>query len=359
VNLAVVGVGLIGGSVGLAARERLGATVRGHDPAAGDRPVRAGAADTMAATLEQAVVDADAAFVCVPVGALETTVRAVLAAAPPGCVVTDVGSVKRPVVAAIGDERFVGGHPLAGAEASGVEHARGDLFAQATWYLTPTAATSGILLERLHRLLAGLGARPVALDAVDHDRVMAAVSHLPHVVANVLAGQAVRALEPGPAVGGPPTRLPRIGPSFRDATRVAGAHPALWREIYAANADALVAALDDAVARLQEARAHVAAGDLEALGAWQAQAAEDRRRLLDAALPGGAQAELRLAVPNRPGVVAELALTLGRAGVNIADLALAPSPDATTGEVALWVPAERAAEAAALVAPLALGPVRT
>jgi prephenate dehydrogenase len=90
----------------------------------------------------------------------------------------------------------------------------------------------------------------VALDAVDHDRVMAAVSHLPHVVANVLAGQAVRALEPGPAVGGPPTRLPRIGPSFRDATRVAGAHPALWREIYAANADALVAALDDAVARL-------------------------------------------------------------------------------------------------------------
>ena len=77
------------------------------------------------------------------------------------------------------------------------------------------------------------------------------------------------------------------------------------------------------MARLQEARAHVAAGDLEALGAWQAQAAEDRRRLLEAALPGGAQAELRLAVPNRPGVVAELALTLGRAGVNIADLARA------------------------------------
>ena len=355
-NVAVVGVGLIGGSVGLAARQRLGATVRGHDPGAGGRPVDAGAADAMTATLGEAVADADAAFVCVPVGALEATVRAVLAAAPATCVVTDVGSVKRPVVTAIGDERFVGGHPLAGAEASGVEHARGDLFAQATWYLTPTAATSGILLERLHRLLAGLGARPVALDAADHDRVMAAVSHLPHVVANVLAAQAVRALEPDPAH---PGRLPRIGPSFRDATRVAGAHPALWREIYAANADALVDALDDAVARLQEARAHVAAGDVEALGAWQAQAAEDRRRLLEAALPGGAQAELRLAVPNRPGVVAELALTLGRAGVNIADLALAPSPDATTGEVALWVPAERAAEAAALVAPLALGPVRT
>jgi prephenate dehydrogenase len=348
--VAVVGVGLIGGSVGLAARERLGATVRGHDPAGGERALRAGAVDVLAASVEQAVAGADAAFVCVPVGALRGVVAEVLAAAPPGCVVTDVGSTKRGVVAAADDERFVGGHPLAGAEAAGVAHARADLFDHAAWYLTPSPRTSGVLLERLHRLLTALGARPVAVDAETHDRVMAAVSHLPHVVANVLVGQAAAALED--------ERAPVIGPSFRDATRVAGAHPALWREIYAANRDALAAAIDGAVERLQAAREVVAAGDLDALGAWQARAGAERRALLDAGLAGGPQTEVRLAVPNRPGVVADLALTLGRAGINIADLALSPEPDGTTGEVALWVAAERAAEAAERVAPLALGPVR-
>jgi len=359
-NIAVVGVGLIGGSVGLAARSRLQATVRGLDVAGGERALAAGAVDRMAEDLPDALRDADAAFVCVPVGALAEVVRDVLAAAPAGCVVTDVGSTKRGVVRAIDDERFVGGHPLAGAEAAGVEHAREDLFEQAGWYLTPTATTSGILLQRLHRIITGLGARPVAVDADTHDRVMAAVSHLPHVIANVLVAQATSVLRGPPAEGSGRARgVPVIGPSFRDATRVAGAHPRLWREIYAANADALGEAIDAAVARLQEARAALAGGDVEALGAWQAAAGEDRRALLEAALAGGPLREVRLAVPNRPGVVAELALSLGRAGVNIADLALSPSPDGTTGEVALWVPAARAGEAAALCVPLALGPVRS
>jgi prephenate dehydrogenase len=359
-NVAVVGVGLIGGSVGLAARRRLGATVRGVDPAAGDRPVAAGAVDAMTGDLAEALEGADAAFVCVPVGSLPAVVADVLAAAPAGCVVTDVGSTKRAVATAVDDERFVGGHPLAGAEAAGVEHAREDLFDQAAWYLTPTGATSGILLERLHRILTGMGARPVAIDAESHDRIMAAVSHLPHIVANVLVGQAAAVLGGrAPERGARGSGVPVIGPSFRDATRVAGAHPRLWREIYATNADALAAAIDDAVQRLTAARAAVAAGDLEALEAWQAAAAEDRRALLEAGLAGGPLQEVRLAVPNRPGVVAELALSLGGAGINIADLALSPSPDGTTGEVALWVPADRAAEAATLSAPLALGPVRT
>ncbi|HSD79546.1 MAG TPA: prephenate dehydrogenase/arogenate dehydrogenase family protein, partial [Solirubrobacteraceae bacterium] len=338
-NVAVVGVGLIGGSVGLAARRRLGATVRGVDPAAGDRPLRAGAVDAMAGGLQEALDGADAAFVCVPVGALAGVVADVLAVAPPGCVVTDVGSTKRAVATATTDERFVGGHPLAGAEAAGVEHARADLFDQAAWYLTPTPATSGVLLERLHRLLTGLGARPVAIDAETHDRVMAAVSHLPHVVANVLVAQAAAVLGGGaPGRAAPASGVPVIGPSFRDATRVAGAHPALWREIYAANADALATAIDDAVARLRAVRALLEAGDLDALGAWQAAAGEDRRALLEAGLAGGPLRAVRLAVPNRPGVIAELALALGRAGINIADLALSPSADGTTGEVALWVP---------------------
>jgi prephenate dehydrogenase len=339
--VAVVGVGLIGGSVGLAARDRLGATVRGVDPCA-DAALARGAIDSAHHDLGDALDGAHAAFVAVPVDRLADTVRAVLAQAPQSCVVTDVGSTKRTVIDAAADPRFVGGHPLAGSEASGVEHARADLFDGATWYLTPSAATQGTLLERLHRLLTALGAQPAVIDADVHDRVMAAVSHLPHVLANVLIARASEAL------GG--ERPPATGPSFRDATRVAGANPELWGAIYDANRDALAVALDDALVDLQHVRDQLRAGS--DLTAWQERAGASRRALLEAGLGPGALHELRVAVPNRPGVIAEIALTLGRAGINIADMALSPSPDNSQGEIALWVAEGRAGEASGLVAGL-------
>ncbi|MGA2010969.1 MAG: prephenate dehydrogenase/arogenate dehydrogenase family protein [Solirubrobacteraceae bacterium] len=338
-RIAVIGVGLIGGSVALAARQRLDATVSGHDrsPAALTAALARGALDRACPSVAEAVADAQAVFVAAPVRALAGLVDAALAAAPADCVVTDVGSTKRAVVAAHADPRFVGGHPLAGAENAGVQHARADLFEHATWYLTPRPTTSGVLYERLHRLLAGLGAQPAAIDAETHDRVLAAVSHLPHVLANVLVSQAAATL----AAGG--ERLPATGPSFRDATRVAGAPSAIWTDIYLSNADAIVAEIDGALARLTTVRAALAAGDPGALTAWNDAAAEDRRRLLEAQLAGGELFELRASVPNRPGVIAQLALELGRAGVNITDMALYPAGDMSEGVVALWVAGDRAA----------------
>ena len=235
-RVAVVGVGLIGGSIGLAARQRLGAHVSGYDPSAGAREaaIARGAVIEACETVEAAVADADFAFVAAPVQVLAAAVGETLAAAGPDCVVTDVGSVKRAVVGAVDDPRFIGGHPLAGAETAGVEHARADLFTDATWYLTPTAITAGTAYERLHRLITRIGARPSAIEPDTHDVVMASVSHLPHVLANVLVAQAARVLS---AEG---ERLPATGPSFRDVTRVAGANSAVWGGIYRANADALV-----------------------------------------------------------------------------------------------------------------------
>ena len=208
--------------------------------------------------------------------------------------VTDVGSTKRAVAAAHADPRFVGGHPLAGAENAGVQHARADLFDGATWFLTPGAETSGILYERLHRLLRGIGAHPAAIDADTHDRILAAVSHLPHVFANVLVTQAAGTLSAGGE------RLPATGPSFRDATRVAGAPSAVWTDIYVSNRDALTAALDDAIARLSAVRDALAAGDAQAITAWNDAAADDRRRLLESQLAGGTLHELRASVPEPP-----------------------------------------------------------
>jgi prephenate dehydrogenase len=299
-RIGVVGVGLIGGSVALAARERIGAAVTGHDssPDALRAARHAGALDGSSADLAGAVSEADAIFVAVPVGSLNETVAAVLAAAPPDCVVSDVGSTKRAVVAANDDPRFVGGHPLAGAETSGVQFARADLFDGATWYLTPTATTSGLLYERLHRMLRSFGARPVAIDPDTHDAILAAVSHLPHVLANVLVSQAAQAL----AVGG--ERLPATGPSFRDATRVAGAPSTVWTDIYLSNRDALVDQIDETIARLSDVRSTLSDGSRDQISEWNDAAAADRRKLLEAHLAGGPLFELRVSVPNRPGVIA-------------------------------------------------------
>jgi len=351
VKLAVVGVGLIGGSVGLAARERLGAEVAGYDPAPGalEAALEVGAVDRAATGVEDALDGAEVAFVAAPVGALPAVIAEALAAAGDDCVVTDVGSTKRTVVDAVDDERFIGGHPLAGAANAGVRHARAELFAGATWYLTPTPRTRGTLYERLHRLLSALGARPAALDAETHDRMLATVSHLPHVLANVLVAQAARAR----TEEGQP--LPATGPSFRDITRVAGSNTAIWRDIYLANADALVEAIDDAMARLDTVRATLQSGDGAALAAWNDAARDDRRRLLEGDLAGGEVCELRVSVPNRPGVVAEVALALGKASINILDMALYPAPDRSSGYIVLWIAgAERTAQAEALVTGLGL-----
>ncbi len=345
-NLAVVGTGLIGGSVGMAARRRLGAHVRGTGRKA-PLGVELGALDEACTDLAGALHEADVAVVCAPVDVLPSLIAEVLSLAPAGCVVTDVGSTKRAVVAAAGeDERFVGGHPLAGAEVAGVEHAREDLFDGATWYLTPGRATSGVLLERAHRLVTGIGARPLVVDVDDHDRTMAAVSHLPHVLANVLVAQAAGAL------GG--ERMPATGPSFRDATRVAGANPGIWTGIYRSNREALLSQVDGAIEHLQRVRAALDSGDEAALNAWQATAAEQRSTLLEAGLAGGPVRELRAVVPNRPGMIADIALSLGRAGINITDMSLIPSPDHTRGRVDLWVAEDRAVEAIAVLTTLGL-----
>lgn len=355
-RIAVLGVGLVGGSIGLAARRRLGAEVVGFDPDPQtlERAAAAGALDERADTVAAAVAGAELVFCAAPVGALPELASEALAASSDAAAVTDVGSTKRGLVVAldgvVGAERFVGGHPLAGAATAGVENARADLFEGARWYLTPTERSSGLLSDRLQRAIADLGARPQAIDAETHDRLMATVSHLPHVIANVLAGQAAAALGAlagASAEAGASERLPDVGPSFRDTTRVAGANPPIWADIFASNSDAVASEVEAVAERLREAAELIRSGDAEAVAAWHGAARDDRRRLLEAGLAGGELHELRVAVRNRPGTVAEIALALGRAGVNIEDMALYPAPDMRSGAISVWVAGDDEAERAA------------
>jgi len=342
-RIAVLGVGLIGGSIGLAARRRLEAEVAGFDPDRDllERAAKLGAVDEAAESVAAAVERAELVFCAAPVTALPGLAAEALDAAREDCAVTDVGSVKRDVIAALGSEsRFVGGHPLAGAETSGVENARADLFEGARWYLTPTPRTGGLLYDRVQRAIAEIGARPQAIEAETHDRLMATISHLPHVLANVLVTQAATALDEEAE------HLPEVGPSFRDATRVAGANPAIWGDIFAGNREAVAAELDGVVARLAEAADLLRSGDRDAVAAWHEQAGRRRRELIETEIAGGPLHELRVLVPNRPGIVAEVAIELGRAGVNIEDMALYPTPDMTSGAITLYISGDEEAERA-------------
>jgi prephenate dehydrogenase len=237
VRIAVLGVGLIGGSIGLAAQDHVeDAEVVGfgRNPERLRSAVERGAIQRAAGSVEEAVEGAELCFACAPVGALPELVRAALDASGPDTLVTDVGSTKENIVGSTPDPRFVGGHPIAGAETAGVEHARADLFQDAVWYLTPHEQSGGLLYERLHRFVVDVGARPVAVDAARHDRLVAVFSHLPHVLANVLASQAAARLSEHSEA------LRQVGPSFRDMTRVAGANTAMWGDIYRANRAAIV-----------------------------------------------------------------------------------------------------------------------
>jgi prephenate dehydrogenase len=171
------------------------------------------------------------------------------------------------------------------------------------------------------------------------------------VLANLLVGQAAGALGEGSE------RLPAVGPSFRDATRVAGANSAIWTDIYLSNRDALIARIDDFVSRLGHVRAALENGDPQAVRSWNERARKDHETLLGAGLVGGKSGEtaieLRVSVPNSPGVIAEIALALGGAGVNILDMVLSPSLDNRQGVVALWIGGEQhAARARELIAEL-------
>jgi prephenate dehydrogenase len=281
-RLALLGVGLIGGSIGLAARGRAEAHVVGYDTdsSALADALRLGAIDEGAGDVSEAVARADVVFVAAPVGALADMVRAALAVAGPNCAVSDVGSTKQAIVQAIADERFVGGHPLAGAETAGVQQARADLFEDAAWYLTP-GGSAPWAVERMSALISALGAHPATIEAGVHDRLMARLSHLPHVLANVLVAGAARALErEREALGG---ELPAWAPSFRDATRVAGANTRMWVDIYLSNRDALIPTIDEAVGQLGAVRAALEDADAVALAAWNDRARSEREQVLDAA----------------------------------------------------------------------------
>jgi prephenate dehydrogenase len=317
-ELTIVGTGLIGASVGMAARST-GARVRGWDPEPDSLAAAAehGAVEPQP-SLGDALVGAELVVIAAPIAVLPELVKAVLAGTGEGQTVTDVGSTKSGVVqAAAGSPRFVGGHPLAGKEAHGAEHAAAGLFEGATWFLTPTGATSPVRYALVHGFVAELGAFPHAIEPAAHDELVALTSHLPHVLANVVVNQAgatrVEGHEP----------LANAAGSLRDMTRIAGANPRLWREIFLDNAEAVRASLAEHRRRIEEVEDALDRRDGEFIGAWIGEAAQNRRRMLEVAYgDAGALFRIQVHVADRPNVLAEITQAFGAARINIGDFEL-------------------------------------
>jgi prephenate dehydrogenase len=345
-RLAIVGTGLIGGSVGLAARGAGVAEVRGWDVDSDALAVAAerGAVEA-ASSLGDAVADAELALVAAPVAELPAQVAAVLEATGQGTTVTDVGSTKGVVTQAVSDERFIGGHPVCGSEAHGPAHASAELFRGATWFLTPDSTTNPERYRTLHGFVASLGAVPVAVDPQAHDRLVALTSHLPHALANVLLNQAgasrIDGHEPLAAAGG----------SLRDMSRVAGANPRIWVDIFLDNAEAVAGALAEHRRRVEQVEQALREGDAGFLARWIGEAAGNRRRLLaDAFEQPGELQRLRVHVPDRPGVLAGITQALGAERINIEDFELQHLSRERGGTLTLLVSGEdEAARAAAIL----------
>ncbi len=256
-KITIVGVGLLGGSLGLAIRQRrlakvVAGFVRRKTSVAECR--RLGAVDFATQDLARAVGGADLIILCTPLAQMHSLVNRMLPALDPGAVVTDVGSVKAgvarelaPLVARAG-ARFVGSHPMAGAEKTGVSAARTDLFVNAVCVVTPTPASDQGALRKVEQFWKALGARVLRMPPKEHDLLVSRSSHLPHLVAATLAGYV---LDP---------RFPKAqsvlcATGFRDSTRIASGSPEMWRDIALANRENLRRVLDEFVRQLQKVQA--------------------------------------------------------------------------------------------------------
>ena len=349
--VAVCGGGLIGGSIALALRAA-GATdvrVADHDPEV--RAVLAARDPGLRVEADWAVAAAGTAVAvaAVPPSGVPQVLR-VAAEVAPGAALTDVAGVKGPVAravaAALGAEvgRYVGGHPMAGSERSGPEAADPTLFSGATWVLTPDDGTDDAALRAVGDLVRTVGGRVLVLDAPTHDTTVALVSHLPQLVASVLADVAAD------AIGAERDAVLAVaGPGFRDTTRIAASDPALWLDVLAGNREAVTAALAAFGARLDELAAAVRTGDDATIGAVLGRASAARRRLVPKALDAPT-VDLVVPLRDRPGEIARIAAAVGRAGVNIEDLGLRHATAADRGSLVLRVRADAAGRAEAALA---------
>ena len=341
--VAIIGTGLMGGSLGLALRrEHEDLEIRGYDedPAMAAAALDRGAITQRAGSAAEAVAGARLVALGVPVDRAPEVLDELSGAVEQDAVVTDLGSAKVEVVThgtRLLGGRFVGGHPMAGSERRGVEAASEGLFDGAWWILTPTESTSQAAYRAVTELVAATGARPVALGPEVHDALVARLSHLPQLVAGAL-------VEVAASTGDKEALLGLAAGGFRDVTRIAASHPDMWVAILRANRPAVLDAIRTLQQTLTSLERHISGGSWSELHRRLADARAARLELFAKPDYGDDPVTLSLLVPDRPGVLAEVTTAAGRLGANIEDLRIMHSTEGGAGRLELVVAGQEPAE---------------
>lgn len=333
-HVAILGVGLIGGSIASGLAPSHDVTCFDPDDARRKKIAEIVPGVHVAESATAAAANADLVIIGAPVGEIGHIACEVLRSTD--AVVTDVGSVKVNIVAEVAQctpeqrARFVGGHPMAGSEQDGLAGADPHLFENAVWITTPTEDTRPDALGRVQDIIHTLGAQQVALGAAEHDALVALISHVPQLVASSLMGLAAEHAD-RPVL----SRLAAGG--FRDMTRIAASHPAIWPDICVANREAILRALNDFSARIDDVRGMIESSDRAGLLGMLDASRNARRSLPVGASLAGPLSELRIPIPDRPGVLAEITAAASALGVNISDIETTHSPEGDRGVVVLLV----------------------
>lgn len=324
-KIAILGIGLIGGSLALGLKERTDAVVVGYDRSEKDLryAMAIGAVDDWTTSLPQAVSNADMVVIALPVGQIKQMIET-LAELPlkPSCIVTDVGSTKSEIMEASRKLKekgivFIGGHPMAGSHQSGIQAARSLLFENAYYVLTPDPEASLWEVQKISQLLhKATRAELVIMNAAHHDRIVGAISHLPHIIAAGLVNVVGNYNEENEwfhrlAAGG-----------FRDLTRIGASHPVMWRDILLSNRNALLKLMDDWIEKMEEVRSAISDGEQEQIEVFFSRSRRLRQQLPDKKRRGILEPryECHVDVPDQPGVIGKIATLLGDENINISNL---------------------------------------
>lgn len=351
-RVAIIGVGLIGGSLGLALKQ-----LSKIDHIAGcaqhqetlDQALLMGAIDEGNLDPAKVVAQADLIFIATPVSKIVGISREILPFLKDGAILTDVGSTKGRIVSEIeamipSGIYFIGGHPMAGSERSGIGAASADLFKNASYILTPTERTNMDAFQKLHSLLSQIGARVLSLDPKIHDEVVAIISHLPHVVSSALVDLAVEQRNKMENI------LLLAAGGFYDMTRIAASNPEMWVDICLENRQALTRILKDFGKELNQFTHLIEGGNREEL-VEKLKEAQRIRQNLPRISPADIRElhELSIAVSNKPGVISDITLAIGEMGINIEDIEIVHSTEADTGFLKLVILGEDKAKRVASV----------
>lgn len=348
-KIAIIGVGLIGGSLALCFKGKPGLQVVGysHRPDILRRIEDSGAVDFATLSLEEAATGADFIFLCVPVGSLTAYLHE-LTKLPlkPGCIISDVGSTKASIAAAadaltLHDVHFIGGHPMAGSERSGVEAASTMLFENAYYVLTPSSSATEETYRALEELLQYTKCQVIRVEPGMHDEIVGAISHLPHIIAVALVNQVRRYNESNPLY-----KLLAAG-GFRDITRIASSDPQVWRDILLSNKQVLLRLLKDwgreveqFVSMLEEEDGSAIETAFSAAGSFRSGLPERRKGAIQALY------DLYMDVPDHPGIIGQIATELGLHQINLSNMRIIESREDVPGLLRLSFRNEAAMERA-------------